>query len=139
MCHSNHFLIRLPMTVSCSICYMPQAVADPLAWVAILGGQASPFTTLQVQNTTRLSLVRDLTEHDVVSRIMRKENYLIGMLNRGVLALNVPIPGMRKSFMLTQTLEWNLQWCLFDCMFDERFRIRRDFLYSPVALQRRFR
>ncbi|KAK9866340.1 hypothetical protein WJX84_000061 [Apatococcus fuscideae] len=57
----------------------------------------------------------------------------------GVLALNVPTPGMRKRFMLTQTLEWNLQWCLFDCMFDERFRIRRDFLYSPVALQRRFK
>jgi autophagy-related protein 9 len=27
-------------------------------------------------------MARDLTEHDIVARIMRKENYLIGMLNK---------------------------------------------------------
>ena len=36
----------------------------------------------QVQKQTRLCITRDLTEKDVVSRIMRKENYLIGMLNK---------------------------------------------------------
>ena len=36
----------------------------------------------QVQKQTRLHITRDLTEKDVVSRIMRKENYLIGMLNK---------------------------------------------------------
>ncbi len=35
-----------------------------------------------VQATTRLCNARDLTEADIVGRIMRKENYLIGMLNR---------------------------------------------------------
>ena len=54
--------------------------------------------------------MRDLTEADVVARIMRKENYLIGLLNRGVLALHVPVPGLRKRLMLTKTLEWNLHW-----------------------------
>ncbi len=63
---------------------------------------------LQVQSTTRLCLTRDLNEHDVVSRIMRKENYLIGMLNKGCLALHVSIPGMRKRFILSETLKWNL-------------------------------
>lgn len=65
---------------------------------------------LQAQKTTRLCIVRDLTEADVVARIMRKENYLIGLLNRGVLALHVPVPGLRKRLMLTKTLEWNLHW-----------------------------
>jgi hypothetical protein len=37
---------------------------------------------LQVQSSTRLCIARDLTEHDVVSRIMRKENYLIALLNK---------------------------------------------------------
>lgn len=37
---------------------------------------------VQVQKQTRLCITRDLTEKDVVSRIMRKENYLIGMLNK---------------------------------------------------------
>ena len=36
----------------------------------------------QVQKQTRLCITRDLTEKDVVSRIMRKENYLIGLLNK---------------------------------------------------------
>ena len=54
--------------------------------------------------------MRDLTEADVVARIMRKENYLIGLLNRGVLALHVPVPCLRKRLMLTKTLEWNLHW-----------------------------
>lgn len=96
---------------------------------------------LQVQNTTRLCMVRDLTEHDVVSRIMRKENYLIGMLNKGVLALHVGTPcfGLRKRFMLTKTLEWNLYWCLLDCMFGEDFRIKPGFLGDAKALQKRFR
>lgn len=36
----------------------------------------------QVQHASRLCIQRDLTEHDVVSRIMRRDNYLIGMLNK---------------------------------------------------------
>ncbi|KAL3162518.1 hypothetical protein ABBQ32_010175 [Trebouxia sp. C0010 RCD-2024] len=96
---------------------------------------------VNVQNTTRLCVVRDLTEHDVVSRIMRKENYLIGMLNKGVLALHVGTPclGLRKKFMLTKTLEWNLHWCLLDCMFGEDFRLKPAFFNDARALQRRFR
>jgi autophagy-related protein 9 len=71
---------------------------------------------------------------------MRKDNYLVGMLNRGVLALHVPLPGMRRRrFMLTKTLEWNLQWAILDHMFDEHFTLRPAFLDDPAALQRRLR
>lgn len=94
---------------------------------------------LQAQANTRLCAARDLSEHDVISRIMRKENYLIGMLNRGCLALNVPLPGLRKQFMLTKTLEWNLHWCLLTSMFDKDFRISPDFIRDERKLQRRFR
>ena len=94
---------------------------------------------MQAQKTTRLCIVRDLTEHDIVSRIMRKDNYLIGMLNRGVLALHISLPGVRPRFMLTKTLEWNLQWCILDAMFDDSFRIRPDFVNNPQAIEQRFR
>ena len=72
---------------------------------------------------------------------MRKENYLIGMLNKGVLALHVGTPcfGLRKKFMLTKTLEWNLHWCLLDYMFGEDFKLKPAFLLDAKALQRRFR
>lgn len=36
-----------------------------------------PFV-VQVQQRIKLCIKRDLTEHDIVMRIMRKENYLIG-------------------------------------------------------------
>ncbi len=37
---------------------------------------------VQVQKHMKLHITKELTEKDVVSRIMRKENYLIGMLNK---------------------------------------------------------
>ncbi|KAK9845371.1 hypothetical protein WJX81_004761 [Elliptochloris bilobata] len=95
---------------------------------------------VEAQKTTRLCIVRDLTEADVVARIMRKENYLIGLLNRGVLALHVPVPGLRKRLMLTKTLEWNLHWCVLDAMLDDKsFTIRESFVADVAGLQRRFR
>eukprot|EP00879_Flechtneria_rotunda_P028308 GHRR01030408.1.p1 GENE.GHRR01030408.1~~GHRR01030408.1.p1 ORF type:complete len:270 (+),score=51.06 GHRR01030408.1:276-1085(+) len=80
-----------------------------------------------VQRTTRLCASRDLNELDVVNRIMRKDNYLIGMLNAGVLALYVRGcgPMLGRRFMLTKTLEWNLYLCILDPMFDEHFHIRK--------------
>ena len=62
------------------------------------------------------------------------------MLNKGVLALNVPVVGLRGRFMLTKTLEWNLRWCVLDSMFDEKlFRVRDAFVNDPAALQLRFK
>lgn len=85
-----------------------------------------------VQGTTRLCAVRDLDELDIVGRIMRKENYLIGMLNAGVLGLYVkglgPFGGRR--FMLTKTLEWNLYLCILDPMFDEHFHIKQVSVFN---------
>ena len=62
------------------------------------------------------------------------------MLNKGVLALNVPLPALRGHFMLTKTLEWNLRWCVLDSMFDDRhFRVARGFVNDPEALRQRFK
>lgn len=71
-------------------------------------------------------------------RIMRKENYLIGMINKGVLSFQVPwwIPGAgpevksgssgkNNHLMLPKTLEWTLNWCILQSMFDR---------YSKLAL-----
>ena len=92
---------------------------------------------VKAQKHVRLCISRDLTEQDIVMRIMRKDNYMIGMLNKGVLALS--IPGLTKAPLLTKIVEWNLRWCLLDAMFDESFRIKDAFLCSPAAVQHRFR
>ncbi|KAK4418382.1 Autophagy-related protein 9 [Sesamum alatum] len=105
---------------------------------------------VQVQRFQQLCVVKDLSIHDVVMRLMRKENYLIGMLNKGVLALpisrwvpgagataNVGPNGVQYRLVLPKTLEWILNWCILQSMFDRNFRIRRDFVSDPETLKKR--
>lgn len=114
---------------------------------------------VRFQSRQRLCIVKELSAHDIVSRIMRKENYTIGMLNKNVLALEMPRwvpgaaplpgfagshkPGRRKNrtrhLVLTKTLEWSLNWCILHHMFDANFAIRRDFVRDPERLKRRLR
>lgn len=90
-----------------------------------------------------------ITAHDVACRIMRKENYLIAMLNANILDLTLPLPmslAGRSALLdtsaararLTKTLEWSLHLCLMDHIFSQRFIIRRTFLDDELALRRRF-
>ncbi|KAB2018402.1 hypothetical protein ES319_D08G227800v1 [Gossypium barbadense] len=86
---------------------------------------------VRLQSSSQLCVVKDLSTHDVVMRLMRKENYLIGMLNKGVLAFPISpwVPGagptvkfgsggMRHRLILTKSLEWTLNWCILQSMFD---------------------
>ncbi|XVF80943.1 hypothetical protein PTKIN_Ptkin15bG0116200 [Pterospermum kingtungense] len=103
-----------------------------------------------LQSSQQLCIVKDLSAHDVVMRLMRKENYLIGMLNKGVLAFPVSpwVPGagptvklgsggIQHRLILTKTLEWTLNWCILQSMFDRNFCVRRDFVSNPRALKKR--
>ncbi|KAI5596982.1 hypothetical protein BDE02_02G037700 [Populus trichocarpa] len=117
--------------------------------------QTMPWATVlekvvELQHSQQLCVVKDLTAHDVVMRLMRKENYLIGMLNKGVLAFPISswIPGagptvrngsngMQHHLILTKPLEWTLNWCILQSMFDRNFCVRRDFIYNPNALKKR--
>jgi len=46
--------------------------------------------SLHEQGTCRVALTKDkLTEHDIVLRIMRKENYLIALINKNCLDIHV--------------------------------------------------
>ena len=84
-----------------------------------------------VQSSRQLCVVKDLSAHDMVMRLMRKENYLIGMLNKGVLSFPISqwVPGAGPTvksgtngtqyrLMLPKTLEWTLNWCILQSMFD---------------------
>ncbi|KAG0627007.1 hypothetical protein M758_2G167400 [Ceratodon purpureus] len=101
---------------------------------------------VQLQEHERLCIVRQLSAHDIVSRIMRKENYLIGLLNKGVLGVDLPwwVPGAgpmlnhdKKRLVLTKMVEWSLNWCILQHMFDSNFLIHRDFTSSPARLRKR--
>ncbi|XP_039008759.1 autophagy-related protein 9-like [Hibiscus syriacus] len=117
--------------------------------------QTMPWATILekvvwLQSSQQLCVVKDLSAHDVVMRLMRKENYLIGMLNKGVFAFPLPawVPGVgptvkfgpygtQHRLMLTKMLEWTLNWCMLQSMFDRNFCVRRDFIYNPRTLKKR--
>ncbi|KAL1312091.1 autophagy-related protein 9 [Arachis ipaensis] len=105
---------------------------------------------VRVQSSKHLCVVKNLSAHDMVMRLMRKENYLIGMLNKGVLAFPISqwVPGAGPTvayspngthyrLTLTKTLEWTLNWCILQSMFDRNFCVKRDFVSNPNALQKR--
>ena len=86
---------------------------------------------VQLQSSQRLCVVKDLSAHDIIMRLMRKENYLIGILNKGLLSFPIShwIPGAgplvkttpdgtQHHLVLTKTLEWTLNWCILQSMFD---------------------
>ncbi|GAA5801908.1 hypothetical protein HPULCUR_007366 [Helicostylum pulchrum] len=83
-----------------------------------------------------------LTEHDVASRIMRKENYMIALFNKDLLNLTIPL--LRQKHIFTKDLEWNLSYCLLGFVFDHRGQIRKRFLKEKnkhvlvAGLKRRF-
>ncbi|XP_054801760.1 autophagy-related protein 9-like isoform X2 [Prosopis cineraria] len=117
--------------------------------------QTMPWATILekvvlIQSSQQLCLVKDLSAHDMVMRLMRKENYLIGMLNKGVLAFPIShwVPGAGPTvnsgpngtqcrLILTKTLEWTLNWCILHSMFDRNFCVKQDFVSNPKTLKKR--
>ncbi|CAN0020353.1 unnamed protein product [Ascophyllum nodosum] len=106
---------------------------------------------LRLQNSGRYRVAiytSDVTAHDIASRIMRKENYLIAMLNKGILKLSLPLPflGSRSTGTLrattgqqylTKSLEWSVHFCVLNHMFSDKFTIRRAFLEDVQSLRLR--
>jgi len=79
-----------------------------------------------------------LTAHHIASRILRKENYMIAMINKNILDLSLPLPCIQERVMLTKGLEFNLDVCVFWGMFSRKDCIRKEFLENPSSLRFRF-
>lgn len=99
---------------------------------------------VHVQETGALTFRRKrgavLDERDIVARIMRKENYLIGMVNRDVVNTRLePVSILcKKDAWMTKSVQSNFDLAVFNWMFDEKFHVRKDF-YDVEALRRRFK
>ncbi|KAH6955013.1 autophagy protein Apg9-domain-containing protein [Fusarium avenaceum] len=69
-----------------------------------------------------------LDAHDIANRLMRKENYLIAMINKDVLNLSLPVPFLRGRQLFSKTMEWYLHYCILDMAFNELGQVQQDFL-----------
>lgn len=65
---------------------------------------------------------------DIANRLMRKENYLIAMINKDILDLSLPVPFLRGRQLFSKTMEWYLQYCILDMAFNELGQVQQDFL-----------
>lgn len=71
------------------------------------------------------ALSRKIDVHEIVNRIMRKENYMIAIYNKNVFDLEIELPfGFGKSEFLTKIMEWSIFLCLDDYIFNERNHVR---------------
>lgn len=66
--------------------------------------------------------------HDIANRLMRKDNYLIALINKDVLDFTLPIPFLGNRQLFSKTMQWNLSLCILDHVFDDRGQVRSLFL-----------
>lgn len=74
-----------------------------------------------------------LNAHDIANRIMRKENYMIALVNKDVLDLSIPMTSFlgnvfSSKAVLTRTLEWNLKLCINNFVFNDSGQIKQAIL-----------
>lgn len=89
----------------------------------------------------RVAVKEKLNEHDIVLRIMRKENYMIALINKQVLNMRCPwwiAPFTTETMFLTKSLEWSISFCILEYMFNDQFQISKKFIKDIFGLKRRF-
>ncbi|CAM9428503.1 unnamed protein product [Chrysoparadoxa australica] len=103
----------------------------------------SKFLELHSTGTYHRTLLpegkRDITAHEIASRIMRRENYKIALINQRVLGLSLPLSwplvgGLEVG--LSDNLAWSIDFCLLDRIFTENFTLNESEL-DVDALRRR--
>lgn len=96
-------------------------------------------------NINDLSSKVRLNAHDIANRIMRKENYMIAMINKDILDMSpIDFPPVMKKYLnntnvLTKTLEWNLKLCINNFVFNQHGqihpRILKDYNRNQLAAE----
>ena len=104
----------------------------------------APNTSAATRKWAHTQSKQRMDAHDIANRLMRKENYMIAMINKEILDMTLPIPFLRNRQLFTRTLEWNLNYCIMDLVFNNKGQVRPIFLKETHrkeladALRRRF-
>ncbi|GKZ00497.1 hypothetical protein MPSEU_001002100 [Mayamaea pseudoterrestris] len=79
---------------------------------------------------------QDLDALVIATRILRKENFMVALFNKGLIDLRIPRLGNHVFFC--SSLEWSLYFCILNFMFNHKYQIRPAFYLDHGALRRRF-
>ncbi|GEQ72262.1 hypothetical protein JCM33374_g5949 [Metschnikowia sp. JCM 33374] len=115
------------MTISWS------TIVDRLMMLKDQNSLTSTNTNLPPQFLNDLNSKVRLNAHDIANRIMRKENYMIALINKDVLDISLPCPSLLRPIfssksVLTRTLEWNIKLCINNFIFNENGQINQNIL-----------
>ena len=69
----------------------------------------------------------EINAHNLANRILKKENYMIAMINNDLFDFKIPF--IKKWWdvpFLTKSMEWNLQYGIINFFFDDRMKLKRD-------------
>lgn len=69
-----------------------------------------------------------LDAHDIANRLMRRENFLIALINKDIMDLSVPVPFMKRRQYLSRLLEWTLNFSIMDFVFNEDGQVNQEVL-----------
>jgi autophagy-related protein 9 len=103
--------------------------ANPLTAQKLSPAQKE-FMDLRSQSKQRLDA------HDIANRLMRQENYLIGMFNKEILNLTLPVPFLKDRQFFSRIMQWNLGFIILDLMFDRQGQVQQ--LALKTSERRRF-
>ncbi|KJE90584.1 hypothetical protein CAOG_01880 [Capsaspora owczarzaki ATCC 30864] len=91
----------------------------------------------QVQRKRNICIVKkEITPQDVANRIMRKDNYLVALMNKDLLNLRVNIPFLGPRIILPKALEWNIARCILDYVFDKRYGTMKEHFLDAKHAER---
>ncbi|PFH33312.1 autophagy protein apg9 protein [Besnoitia besnoiti] len=86
---------------------------------------------LKAQEAAPFCIVtNELSALDIVSTIMREENYFIALTNKNILTQKLP-SWLPPKLLYTQVMQWNIRRAIFSRLFDRRQRIHRDLFTHP--------
>ncbi len=121
-----HYLLEIPDTDIQTVSW--QEVVKRL----MLLRDSNPSTAAGVSERHRRFMgsqsKQRMDAHDIANRLMRRDNYLIALINKDILDLTLPIPFLKKRQLFSKTLEWNLSLCILDYIFNEQGQVRPLFL-----------
>jgi autophagy-related protein 9 len=97
----------------------------------------------QYQRITSISLVKDHNALDIANRILRKENFLIALLNhvsedgKSLIPTHFRIGNLGIP-LIGKSLEFNLRYVVLNSMFSSQFELRPSFWTNHQSLAQRF-
>lgn len=113
---------------------VPDSDMQTISWQDIVARimalrDANPMTAEKLTPAARKFMGSQSKErldaHDIANRLMRKENYLIAMINKEILDLSVPLPFFHGRQLFSRTVQWTIEYGILDFLFNRNGHIRQ--------------